>query len=300
MARKAQFMYNMAEGEMMDNFMMGYGWAKRDGISPFLSQATAITMQIKQVLVRIKLPLWILDYEFAEYGRYRVKRASALWRKREPRTGHLYPPNTILWEDTLNSSGMRNSAWIFFSMNPQADIMQIVKKNGYARFLDPDEILGQTILRCAKTGEEQGEEGFWEAQSTLCRALHLLVHSEWMGGDEYKIVAGEKGKKAPVFAGKVDNFLKQHIAEKVTLSDIARHLYVSKSLLVHRYREETNSSPIATLICMRVNYSKTLILKGFPLKTIAVQMGFSDVSHFSKTFKRVERVSPHTYMENSG
>lgn len=276
-----------------------YNWTRKTGISPVLMQATVITVQVKQMLAMIRLPLWILDYEFAEYGRYRVKKASAPWRDRNARTGHLYPPNTALWEDTRNSTGIRNSAWLFFSMDPQESIMRLINKSGYACFFDPDEILGQTILRCAKIGEEQGEEGFWEAQSMLCRALYLLVNSAPAGGENYRITSTGKGRKEPAFAKSVDNLLKQHISERITLDDIARNLCISKSLLVHRYKLETGNSPIATLIQMRVNYSKTLILKGFPLKNIAKQMGFSDVFHFSRTFKKTEGVSPRTYMKNS-
>jgi len=279
--------------------MIGHGWTRRTGTSPVLVNATAISVQIKQILARIRLPLWILDYEFKEYGKYRVKKVSAPWHERKARTGHLYPPNTTLWEDTRTSNGTRNSAWIFFSMDPQEIITRLINSSGYASFLDPDEILGQTILRCAKIGEEQGEEGFWEAQSVLCRALHLLVNSQSIGGENYRIIQGEKGRKVPAFAEKVDNFLKQHVSEKITLDDIAKHLYVSKSLLVHRYKTETGNSPIGTLIHMRINYSKTLILKGFPLKAIAAQMGFSDVFHFSKTFKNVVGVSPRRYVENA-
>jgi len=293
-------MYNMARGGSMGTSMINYHWTERRGISPSLVQATAITVQIKQILARIKLPMWILDYEFAEYGRYRVKRASAPWHDRKAQTGHLYPPNTVLWEDTRDSSGMRNSAWIFFSMSPQKDVMRLIDKSGYAGFHDSDGILGQIILRCAKIGEERGKNGFWEAQSLLCRALHLLVNSERIEAENYRITLERGGKAMPVFAGRVDDFLKQHVSDRITLDDIAKHLNVSKSLLVHRYKSETGTSPIATLIHMRVNYGKTLVLKGFPLKAIASQMGFSDTFHFSKTFKNVVGVSPRKYMENAG
>jgi len=35
--------------------------------------------------------------------------------------------------------------------------------------------------------------------------------------------------------------------------------------------------------------------RGLPLKAIAQRLGFSDAFHLSKTFKRVEGISPRTF-----
>lgn len=294
-------MYNTAQGEKgMDSSTIGFGWTKKRGISPLLLHATATTGRIQPALFHSIQSFWILDYEFAEYGKYRIRTASAPWQKRLAGTAHLYPPHTSFWEDTRNAEGTRNSVWIFFTCNHRGGIDQLIHRKGYARFLDSGELLGNILLRCARIGEEQGENGFWEAQSMLCRAFHLLINSQRIKDETCNIGLKKRCSETSAFEEEVNSFFKHHISEKITLEDIAKHLHVSKSLLSHRYGMETGDSPIAKLIRMRINYSKTFLLKGYPLKAIAEQLGFSDEFHFSKTFKQIEGISPRRFIENAG
>jgi AraC-like DNA-binding protein len=98
------------------------------------------------------------------------------------------------------------------------------------------------------------------------------------------------------FAEKVDDYLREHSAERLTLAGIARHLHVSPSTLSHRYRQEAGRSPMKRLIEIRIGMAKGLLFRGYPLKTIAEQTGFSDMYHLSKTFKRQEGVSPRAFL----
>ncbi len=281
----------------MEKFIKSFEWGGKQGVSPLLLRASASAAQIPQGFFRIICPLWILDYEFADYGKYRVKTANAPWQKRHGLTAHLYPPNTPFWEDTRGTAGRRRSAWIVFSASAHSDIENLIRKSGYARFVDPEKRLGNNLMRCVQIGEQCGEQGFWEAQSILCSMLNMLVNAQAADGETYEIAGEAPLKEEFVFAKEVENFLKRHISEKVILSDIAEHLHVCVSLLLRRYKAETGASPMATLIRLRVDYAKTLLLKGYPLKTIAGQLGFSDAFHFSKTFKRIEGISPRDFIE---
>lgn len=288
------------KGNTMHNIVISHKWKRLPGITPSVVEAAAVTGQILQAVNRGKRPLWILDYEFAPYGSYRVKTVSAPWNQRQSKTAHLYPPNTLYWEDTRHASGKRSSAWIVFTGGHRTGINRLVQHRGYARFLDPEEKLGQTIRRCAEIGERLGDSGFWETQSMLCEMLHLLLNSRQTAGETYTIPMETDIAATPLLSDEVDAFLKERIAEKITLKDIARHLHVSISLLSHRYKEETGFSPISALIKLRINYSKSLLLKGYPLKAIAKQLGFVDAFYFSKTFKHIEGISPREFLKNPG
>jgi len=76
-------------------------------------------------------------------------------------------------------------------------------------------------------------------------------------------------------------------------------LHVSISSLSHRYKQEKGVSPITRLLSLRINYSKALLLKGYPLKAIAVQLGFTDAFHFSKTFKIMEGIPPREFLKRT-
>jgi AraC-like DNA-binding protein len=283
----------------MDNTIIGYKWKNHTKVIPSIVEATAVTGEIPQVLGHNRTrPLWILDYEFADYGRYRVKSVSHEWRPRKDRTAHLYPPDTPYWEDTRKFSGRRSSTWIIFTGGTSTGINKLCQLKGYACFLDPEEKLGQNIRSCAEIGERYGEKGYWEAQSMLCEAIGYLVNSQHISEETY-IISKEGVSKKIIFSDEVDALLKELIAEKVRLQDLAKHLHVSVSSLSHQYKKERGLSPIAGLIRLRINYSKTLLSKGYPLKVIAKQLGFSDAFHFSKTFKLIEGISPRGFIKRT-
>ncbi len=298
----ACLMYNLAQelsdGEPMSQQVIGHTWQRRHRIAPSLINATGVSGPAPRVFHGGRQTAWVLDYEFISFGRYRIRDASAHWHNREPRTAHLYPPRTIYWEDTRRVTGERNSAWLLFAGGAAIGAARLVRSRGYARFLDPDERLGRIIRRTAEIGQQSGETGFWEAQALLCEAIHLILAATPVQEATYLIPDERAMAPALPFSEEVDTFLKTHLSEKVSLNDIARHLHISTSFLSHRYKTATGRSPMTALTNLRLGHAKTLLLKGYPLKAIAAQLGFVDAFHLSKTFKRMEGTPPSEFAKN--
>jgi AraC-like DNA-binding protein len=95
----------------------------------------------------------------------------------------------------------------------------------------------------------------------------------------------------------VHRYMDEHLAARITLSALARHLHVSVSSLSHRYREATGESPMTTLVRKRIGMAKAMLDRGHRIKSVAETTGFSDSFHLSKVFKRAEGVSPTGYLE---
>ena len=281
----------------MKEVTYGYRWKTRIGMNPVLLNATVLVAPVEHKLVRLQSPYWILDWEFSGYGKYRVGTRSARWHPRLPHTAHLYPPHTVFWEDTRQSEERRNSAWVMFADDAPSGLKHLIRRpHGYAEFLDPRDRLGLLVRRAAETGKMRGEQGFWEAQATLCGMLDVLAGARLITGETYGIDNVQDFSDMSSLAEKVNAFLKDRLAEKITLTKIAAHLHVSVSLLTHRYRLATGDSPKAALARFRIEQVKTLLLKGYPLKTIAGRFGFADAFHLSKTFKRLEGISPREFI----
>ncbi len=281
----------------MKEILYGHHWQRRSGLNPALIGTAAVTTVMEHKLVRMVQPCWILDYEFLEYGKYRVRTRSAPWRTRQPHTAHLYPPDTIFWEDTRQGEEWRDSAWIYFFGGSRTGLENLVRNRfGYARFLDPMGKLGKLLRRIAEMGKRRAEQDFWAAQAVLCEALDLLVNARPVGDETYGIGDEAEHSDMSLFAERVDTFLNRHLPERITLPDIAAHLNVSISLLSHRYRQATGGSPKATLTRLRIEQTKALMIKGYPLKAIAGQLGFANAFHLSKAFKQLEGVSPREFI----
>lgn len=269
--------------------------------------ANHVRMSIDNKVQYCILPQWTLDYTFTQSGLYRLGSKSQPWIPRMVGEAHLHAPGCPYWENmsTLQSGHIIESAYIVFELN-KLNIFSwedtgSTLGNGpaplrYMRFQDPSGRLGQSLKTLAYLGHERGDDAFWEAQAMLCQIIGLLLGSRALGPDERQIMESDSEANEMDFVRYVDTYLQQHLGETVTLETVARHLHVSPSTLSHRYRAETGRSPMATLAHRRIELAKLMLIKGHSLKIVADATGFCDAFHLSKTFKRLEGVSPRHFL----
>lgn len=100
---------------------------------------------------------------------------------------------------------------------------------------------------------------------------------------------------------KVMKYIKQNYAQKITLDELAKEVYLSKSYLSSIFKEETGQGLSSYINEVRVEKSKMLLLdSGGSLAAIASLCGFEDQSYFTKVFKKVVGVSPKAYRDSRG
>jgi AraC-like DNA-binding protein len=281
----------------MKEITYGWRWNKKSGINPLLVQGIINIGKSNGNISRIIIPYWVLDYEFSGTGGYRVKAKTKQWLNRESYMVHLYPPNTIFWEDKRYGDKWLHSGWILFS-DRRKDLYKLIQPYGYVRLLDKEEKIGSLISKIADIGKQQEESGFWNAQSLLCKIIGIILNARIVYKNMYDISFEDKKSPGAIFTESVDTFLSSNISEKITLSAIAEHLHISISSLEHRYKQITGYSPMIKLTKLRIENTKALLLKGYPLKAIAAQLGFVDAFHLSKTFKRLEGLSPREFIKS--
>jgi len=149
----------------------------------------------------------------------------------------------------------------------------------------------------ALIGQQCGDDGFWQAQAELCKLIDLLLSSEPTEEIDTRRI-GDFAPAAPAssLVRTTDEYLYRHLAEPVTIADLARNMNVSVSTLSHRYHAETGKTPMTRLMQLRMSHAKTLLASGHKLSSIVEAAGFCDSAHFSRTFKRLEGVSPREYL----
>lgn len=96
----------------------------------------------------------------------------------------------------------------------------------------------------------------------------------------------------------VRNYLRSALDHNLGLKKMAEQLHLSPSTLQRRLRE-FNTTYKAIKMEERLNKAKQLLLKkSHTLESIAEQLGFSDASSFTKSFKSFTRCTPSTYRKN--
>ncbi|MGX8014350.1 helix-turn-helix domain-containing protein (plasmid) [Mesorhizobium sp. ORM8.1] len=89
------------------------------------------------------------------------------------------------------------------------------------------------------------------------------------------------------------DYLISNLESDVALADVAEACGLSAAYFARSFKQTTGVSPYRWLTFRRIELSKSLLeLTDKPLAEVAVSCGFSDQSHFTRTFSRVIGVSP--------
>jgi len=97
------------------------------------------------------------------------------------------------------------------------------------------------------------------------------------------------------------NFVKQNYMKKITLEDVANHVYLSPSYFSKIFKEEMKFNFNTYLNHVRIEMSKKLLLDdSIDLVDVSNLVGYEDQSYFSKVFKKMTGVSPGKYREARG
>jgi len=110
----------------------------------------------------------------------------------------------------------------------------------------------------------------------------------------------------PVEAEKPDlleramGYIERHLAEKITLSQIAQYFYVSESTVSQTFRKKVGVSFYRVVTQRRLIAAKQLIHQGQNMESVAEQCGFTDYSAFYRAFKQEFGISPRQYRNLQG
>lgn len=90
------------------------------------------------------------------------------------------------------------------------------------------------------------------------------------------------------------NYFEDHYSEKISLDRIAENMYLSTFYVSKIFKSETGDTPIHHLIKIRLEKAKEILEQnnGMSIKEVAISVGYQDVYHFSKQFKKYYGVSP--------
>ncbi len=95
---------------------------------------------------------------------------------------------------------------------------------------------------------------------------------------------------------KIENFLLNNYKRPITLEDIEKETYFTKTHCHTVFKKEKGITIIEYLNNIRVSKAKELLIEGaFTLEEIAEETGFTSYNYFSRVFKKVTSYTPKEY-----
>lgn len=130
-----------------------------------------------------------------------------------------------------------------------------------------------------------------EAVRFMAARLDVLAPEEGAGEE-----SAEGGEAGSFIVNAALDYMRSHCAEHISLADVADHVYVSQWHLSKLINRHTGQSFFDLIGGMRIDRAKVLLADpAMRVHAVAEEVGYNDVAHFSKSFKRIVGKTPGEY-----
>jgi len=97
---------------------------------------------------------------------------------------------------------------------------------------------------------------------------------------------------------KITSYIKANYMKRITLEDVAEHVYLSKTYISRIFKKEMSVTFSTYINKIRVEKSKILLKDcSLSLCDVATLVGFEDQSYYTKIFRKFTNMSPGKYRE---
>jgi AraC family transcriptional regulator len=136
------------------------------------------------------------------------------------------------------------------------------------------------------------------ASSTL--AHHLAQHLATHYGRSRRHTKRPRGRLAKEAVDTVAQYVDAELSRPLTLEQLAKVVYLSPFHFAHAFKATTGLSPHQFVAQRRIQRATALLTSvADPVEQVAAAVGFSNVSHFRRLFRRYVGVLPGELRENS-
>jgi AraC family L-rhamnose operon regulatory protein RhaS len=93
-------------------------------------------------------------------------------------------------------------------------------------------------------------------------------------------------------------YLHANYQDKITLTDLTRRFNINRTTLTERFNQATGSPVMSYLIQLRVRVAALMLRDtSLPIAEIGERVGFRDITHFGRTFRKLTGYTPADYRQ---
>lgn len=109
-----------------------------------------------------------------------------------------------------------------------------------------------------------------------------------------------KSPKLKELIGASQNYIHNNFERDISIGDIAKFIFLSKSYFAKAFKDEIGTSPMNYLLKIRVQRAKELLSEtDVKICDIALNIGFSNQQRFNEIFKKYTNVTPLKYRKQN-
>lgn len=146
-----------------------------------------------------------------------------------------------------------------------------------------------SIMLTLESALQNGAPDLYAETAAQFLAVHLLTRHD------RRQIPRCNHKREPALR-KADAFMREHLSEPVTLSQLADAAGLNSFQLLRAAKAIWGETPLRRLTRLRMEIAKRLLDQGdLPIIEIAIECGYSNPSHFATAFRRQVGVTPIEY-----
>ncbi len=175
---------------------------------------------------------------------------------------------------------------------PQTDFTQLASSSFRRAALSPGELTEITeLFQALERNKNDGAFGSDIRQTAALLNLLLRVAPTLNAATAGDSIRNKDFLKvSPIL-----DYIRDNLSEPLTLDQIAGRFYVSKHYLCRIFKSATGFSVMEYIIYSRILRARQLLQEGVSVQEAGERSGFSDNSHFIRTFGHLTGVTPGRY-----
>lgn len=136
----------------------------------------------------------------------------------------------------------------------------------------------------------------WEVGENVLKSLGRMRAWTQQLSSQLTEYANQNGKDVSLVVDKVRRYMEEHLDEEFSREKAAESVYLNPAYLSRLFRRETGYSLTDYLVKIRIAKARNMLEKtNNRVSDVAINVGYSNFSHFSKLFKKVTGLTPQEY-----
>lgn len=132
-------------------------------------------------------------------------------------------------------------------------------------------------------------DGFKNTRALRDSISYIIPVITSFAGDDYQKNDVQRAKK----------YILNNISQNISVKDVADYVHLSPEYFTKLFKKEVGQNIKTYILQVKVDVAKDLLgNQNIPISIVALDLGYSNFSHFTQMFKKFENVTPTEYRNN--